>query len=115
MEDNTRTFLEFFQNYKWPEPQAKVYRLYHDADGLPLFYSSEDLPGNWIEISHRDYELRDEKVRVVNGKLQHLPSVSAKKMRVGDFGTPCHPEDITIVVTESEPHQRWIFIPHAPN
>jgi hypothetical protein len=112
MDDNTKIFLDFFANYKWPEPRPVSYRLYHDADGLPLFYSTEDLPGTWIEISHRDYELRDEKVRVVQGKLKHLSVATVKRMRASEFGTACHPEDITIVVGEGQPHQRWSFLSH---
>jgi hypothetical protein len=112
MDDNTKIFLDFFQNYKWPEAKPVCYRLYHDIDGLPLFYSTEDLPGTWIEVNHRDYELRDEKVRVVKGKLQHLPAPTAKRMRHSDFGTTCHPGDITIIVSPDEPHQCWSFLPH---
>lgn len=109
MDDNTKIFLDFFANYKWPDPPPVSYRLYHDADGLPLFYTTEDLPGTWIEISHCDFELRSEKVRVVQGKLKHLPTATVKRMRASEFGTACHPEDITIVVSEGQPHQRWSF------
>lgn len=115
MDDNTRIFLEFFKNYKWPEFHPISYRLYHDDQGLPLFYSTEDLSGQWIEISHQDYEMRDEKVRVVDGKLKHLPAAAAKRMYVADFGVACHPEDITIVVTDDQPHQCWSFCANDPD
>lgn len=110
MDDNTKIFLDFFANYQWtPAPPPVSYRLYHDADGLPLFYSTEDLPGTWIEISHRDYEQRDEKVKVVQGKLKHLPTATVRRMRPSEFGITCHPQDITIVVSQGQTHQRWSF------
>jgi hypothetical protein len=115
MDDNTKIFLDFFANYQWPSAPVISYRLYHDADGLPLFYSTEDLPGTWIEISHQDYELRDEKVRVVQGKLKHLSEPTSKRLRPAEFGTACHPEDITIVVNECQPHQCWSLSSHESN
>ena len=38
-----------------PEPQPVFYSLYHDDQGHPLFYSMEDLPGTYIDVTPEQY------------------------------------------------------------
>ena len=92
-----------------PQPEVKIfYRLYHDDEGHPLFYSMEDLPGNYIEIDRETYSLSSSDVRVVDGKLRKLDKIrSVSKLRPNTDGTPCDPRDICIVVRVDQPHVSW--------
>lgn len=92
-----------------PRFEAKVfYRLYHDDEGHPLFYSMEDLPGNYIDIDAETYAQGSSHVRVIDGKLvktQRKSTVS--KLRPGNEGTPCDPQDVCVVVGTDQSHVLW--------
>jgi hypothetical protein len=85
------------------------YRLYHDDQGYPLFYSMEDLPGNYIDIDQETYALSSSKVRVVNGKLKKNTIAPTGKLIPDTMGIACHPKDICIVVPEDQKHIKWSF------
>lgn len=89
-----------------PEPQPVFFRLYH-LDGVPLFYSMEDRPGTYIEIDAETFSRSPMHVRVRDGQLVERIWRTASRLVPSDTGTPCHPDDVTIVVAETEPHQRW--------
>jgi hypothetical protein len=91
------------------QPVTVFYRLYHDDQGYPLFYSMEDLPGNYIEIDQETYAISSSKVRVVNGKLKKNNQVSTAKLQPSNSGTPCHPTDVCIVVPADQEHIKWSF------
>jgi hypothetical protein len=65
-------FLDFWKTIKWPEIKPVFYRLYYDDDGLPLFYSQEDLPGKCINITPEQFVLQNMSVQVVDKKLTYL-------------------------------------------
>lgn len=88
-------------------PTEPLRRLYHDDRGHPLFYSQEDLPGKYIDVTPTQFAIGSMRVRVRDGKLIENQRLSTPKLVPGDTGTPCHPHDVMIVVTENEPHQRW--------
>ena len=98
---------EFWANYKPVEIKPILYRLYYNDQGLPLFYSQEDLPGNYIDIDHKTYINPPKHAKVVDGKLVVLNNVSVTRLRPNTYGTPCHVEDISIVVSDTEPHIKW--------
>jgi hypothetical protein len=89
------------------EPRPVFYRLYHDDHGVPLFYSMEDMPGTYIEISQATFARAATNIRVRDGKLVEVTWKTTTKLVPGNTGTPCHPEDVTIVVGEQEPHVKW--------
>lgn len=91
-----------------PGPQPVFYRLYHDESGVPLFYSMEDVPGTYIEIDQATFNRGAANVRVRNGQLVELTwKTTARLEQTDDVGTPCHPQDVTIVVNVDQPHQCW--------
>ena len=63
---------EFWANYKPVEIKPILYRLYYNDQGLPLFYSQEDLPGKYVDVDHETYVNPPKHVRIVDGKLQVL-------------------------------------------
>lgn len=92
-----------------PEP-TYTYRLYYDEQGLPLFYSMENLPGKYIEIDQAAFVNSPTNVRVVDKKLLYLKSNTVLKLHPSrGYGTPCYPTDVSIVVDPAEPHTKWIL------
>lgn len=92
------TSEEFF-SVVWPEPKPLSYRLYHDEQGLPLFYSMEAVPGTYIEITQQQYAENSMWVRVVKGQLVKRHWQVVQKLVPGVTGTSCHPCDIALIRT----------------
>jgi hypothetical protein len=99
-------FLEFWKTIQWPEITPVHYRLYYDDAGQLLFYSQEDLPGNYIDVTPAQFALQDQSVKVVNGKLVRHRRTMITKLVHSNSGTCCHVKDVTIVVDQL-PGQYW--------
>ena len=84
-----------------------LYRLYYNDLGEPLFYSMEDLPGNYIEVDAETFRSGPVNCRIVDGQMLLIKSTTVHKLRPGPAGTACHPQDVCIVVSESDPHTKW--------
>lgn len=97
-----------------PNPQPVSWRLYYNESGEPITYSMEDLPGTYIEVDADTFARTPQNVRVRNGQLIELKS-TVRRLVPGDTGTPCHPDNVAIVVAETEPHQRWSMKTHEFN
>ena len=96
-----------------PEPAPIFFRLYYDDQGRPISYSMEHLPGNYIDIDAATYQLNSRNVRVVDGKLVHIkPKKTVTKLVPSIAGTPCLPNNISIVVDEQQPNIKWSLKSH---
>lgn len=85
----------------------QIYRLYYDETGEPLFYSTEDLPGLYIDITQEEFNRSDSHVRVKNGKIEQVETVCVRKLVPFEIGTSCHPSTVTIVVDADSPNKKW--------
>lgn len=96
--DNEKIFLDFWRDYKWPEPKAVLYRIYYDADtGRVIEYSHADKPGSYIDVSPEIFSMRDHAVTVVDQKLVPAKRPGPPVLRPSDHGVACHPDDVCIV------------------
>jgi hypothetical protein len=100
---------DFWENYQWPEPPTEPeYRLYYDDQGAPIAYTTQDMPGKYIVVTAHEHAMASRRVRVKDGKLQPYRSNAATKLRPHpEQGVPCHRDDVTVVVDQQQPHQRW--------
>ena len=90
-----------------PEPPQPFYRLYHDAEGKPLFYSMADRPGTYIEIDQETYARNASNVRVRDGQLVEVTWKTTTKLVPGNSGSPCHPDNVAVIVAEDQVYTRW--------
>jgi len=90
-----------------PEPPPPFFRLYHDAEGKPLFYSMAHEPGTYIELTPEEYHCGASNVRVRYGRLVQVTWATTTKLVPGNSGTTCHPDNVAVIVTESQPHTKW--------
>jgi hypothetical protein len=104
---NEQEFLDFWRTIEWPREKTILYRLYYNDYSEPLFYSHEDQPGKYIDITPEQFASQDLQVRVVDGVLTPRARPLPPKLVPGTRGTPCDPRDVAVVVSKTQPHQRW--------
>ena len=107
--ETTDNFWAAFAETPDIKPLKIFYRLYYDDHGNPLFYSMEDLPGKYIEIDQATFSLSPTNIRIVDEKLTYLKTPTALRLHPSDKGTPCHIQNVSVVVDESQPHKKWIL------
>jgi hypothetical protein len=99
---------EFWQALRdMPVPKPLSYRLYYNEQGEPIFYTMDDEPGTYIDIDAETFARSATNVVVQDGRLFEIVSTTTVKLEPADTGTPCHPDNVCIVVPETQEHQRW--------
>jgi len=86
--------------HSMPEPHPVFWRLYYNDQGLPVCYSMEDLPGNYIDVDAKTFALSPQNVQVVDGQLKYITRRTSQKIVPGNTGTQCHPQSVAVVVTQ---------------
>ena len=90
-----------------PAVEQPRYRLYYNDQGEPLFYSQDDLPGNYIDIDAKTFSQSPSHVRVINEKLINLSVRRVfKKIVPSNHGVSCDSRDVCII-SENQPNTKW--------
>jgi hypothetical protein len=113
--ETTDNFWAAFAETPDIKPLKIFYRLYYDDHGNPLFYSMEDLPGNYIDIDAKTYAESASRVRVVNGQILKNVAPASTKLVPSDLGMACDPRDICVIVNEAQPNTKWNLNTYEPN
>ena len=83
------------------------FRVYYDADtGKILDYTTDDLPGNYIIVEREVFHQHRFDWTVKHGKMT-APKNVIGKLRPDSNGTSCDPQDITVIVSPSQPNIKW--------
>jgi len=96
------SFWQAIAAHDWAQPEIRTeFRLYYNQDGSVLYYSMEDLPGNYIVIDRLTFDKARFDVRVKDGKIikQNHPA-SWKLSPVATSNYACHKEDVSIIVAK---------------
>ena len=100
-------FFSIWQNQVSAVHGDPEYRLYYDDNGFPLFYSMEQLPGNYIVVDQDTYLSGAKHIRVINGKIVVYQTTFAKKLVPSTNGVACAVNDVCVVVAKDQPHVAW--------
>ncbi len=99
-------FLEFWRNYEWIDTKPVYFRLYYSDSGEPRFYSHEELPGKYIDVTPTQFALQDRSVKIIDGKMVSQRTARMTKIVPATSGTLCHPADVSVIVV-NQPGQYW--------
>ena len=94
-------FLKALREFSAEAPRPIEYRIYYDPEnGKILDYTTDDLPGKYIIVNQVIFQQHRFDCKIENGQIVE-PKVSIGKLSPADNGTPCHPDDVTIIVDRS--------------
>ena len=105
--ENTNNFWQAISSWIPEEAKPISYRLYYDDSGIPLFYTMDSLPGNYIEVDREIYLQSPSNARVIDGKLKIIRSHYFQKLVPSNTGVPCHVDDVCVVVDQNQTHVKW--------
>lgn len=108
-------FFGIWTNQTQVEIKPPEYRLYYDENGFPLFFSTEDVPGNYIVVDQEMFLGGPGNIRVINGKLKIYQTMFGKKLVPSEQGQACDPRDICVIVPADQPHTKWNLKHQEPN
>lgn len=95
--ETTENFLSVFSNLSEIQTKFPSYKLYYNDQGAPIEYTIEDKPGSYIEVDAPTYMRANTRVKIINGQLVELSSLSYKKLKPSNKGTACPAEDVSII------------------
>lgn len=72
------------------------YRLYYDANGKPITYTVENLPGNYITVTAQQYSECRMDVVVIAGQIVKSQR-AILKMQKSNSGVRCNKYDINLL------------------
>jgi hypothetical protein len=99
-----------------PEEIPPLRRLYYNNSGEPLFYATEDLPGNYIDIDSETFARASSQVRVRNGKIFSTATHRVtRKLVPSEHGVACDSRDVCVVVDTAQAHTNWTIKTYEQN
>lgn len=108
-------FLKALREFRPEPPQPIEFRVYYrPEDGSIIGYTNETWPGDYIIVDPQVFHENRFDLRVKNQKLTY-PKPTTGKLRPGDKGTACHPQDITIIVERTHPVTFWSLHTNEPD
>jgi hypothetical protein len=109
-EFSEQELLEILQGLTVLPLPPLVYKLYYDDNGKVITYSTEDLPGQYIEITKEQYAEARHDVIVKAGKIifTHMRS-HVFKLEKSSSGIKCSKYDISIIsdTDDNRDSQHW--------
>lgn len=105
--NNNDIFLDFWTNFKWPEPELLYFRLYYNDQNKPICYSRYAQPGKFIDVTPEQFAIGDMNVEIVNGVLIHRSPPAPPKLTPSTQGVECHQHDVSIVVNNHKDSIKW--------
>jgi hypothetical protein len=100
---NDRELADLFNNIVANNRPAELeFRLYYDAEGNPVTYTSEDLPGDYLVVDQDTYAQGRYDIRIIDEEIVPLSDfVSYNKMIPSEDGTACHTNNALLIEPES--------------
>jgi hypothetical protein len=80
-----------------PKNTRIEHRVYFDDKGELLFYSMEDLPGNYVVVDAEFFSGSPSNVCLRDGKLVVITQDTSSKLVPGNHGVSCDARDIVII------------------
>jgi len=92
-----------------PPVKQPRYRIYYDEFGYPTSYSVDDLPGNYIDVDAAVYMSGETNIRIIDGKIVKIKMAASFifKLVPSEEGICCEPNNVCIIVNDTEPHTKW--------
>ena len=99
-----------------PAEAVTIRRLYYNEQGEPLFYATENFPGNYIDIDQETFARASSQVRVQNSQIVSTATHRVtRKLIPSDTGTACDFRDVCVVVDPEQTHIKWTIKTYEQN
>lgn len=89
--------LEQFNSTQTDTHYEVEHRLYYNDAGHPLFYSTEELDGKYIVVSHAEHTQGRYDITIQNGKVVYPTEYIYQKLVPNEEGTECDINDVSII------------------